>query len=140
MVVGVHSDLIITRESVHEAEELVASSGVHYEVDSGQGKAIFRESSVNISKVNAKLPFFICLLDENHISQPIGIIYFSDSSGLEEFADLFVDHLLPFWGETSSFLFDEFEGGNDIRLVGDNFWVNSSHVLLLPSEYFHISL
>ena len=96
MVVGVHSDLIITRESLHEVEELVANSGIHYEVDPEQGKAIFRVSPVNIGKVNAESPLAICLLDENHISQPIGIVYFSDSSGLEEFADLFVDHLLPF--------------------------------------------
>ena len=140
MVVRVHSDMIITRETVHEAEELVASSGVHYEVDPGQGKAIFRASPVNIGNINAESPFSICLLDENHISQLVRIIYFSDSSGLEEFADLFVDHLLPLWGETSYFLFDGFEGGNDIQLVGDNCWVNSSHVLLLPSEYLHILL
>ena len=109
MVVGVHSDLIISRESVHEAEELVANSGVHYEVDPGQGKAIFRASPVNIGKVNPESPFSICLLDKNHISQPIGITYFSDSSILEKFDDLFVDRLLHFWGETSSFLFDGFE-------------------------------
>ena len=140
MVTGVHSDMIITRESVHEPEELVASSGVHYKVDPGQGKAIFRASPVNIGKVNAESPLSICLLDENHISQSVGIIYFPDSSSLEEFADLFVDRLLPFWGKTSSFLFDGFEGGNDIQLVGDNCWVNSSHVLLLLSEYIHIFL
>ena len=109
MVVGVHSDMIITRESVYEAEELVASSGVHYEVDPGQRKAIFRAIPVNISKVNAESPFASCLLDENHISQPVGIIYFSDSSGFEEFADLFVDRLLPLWSKTSYFLFDGFE-------------------------------
>ena len=74
----------------------MASSGVHYEIDSGQGKAIIRASLVNINKVNAKSLFAIRLLDENHISQSVGIIYFSDSSGLEEFADLFVDRLLPF--------------------------------------------
>ena len=132
--------MIITRESVREAEELVASSGVHYEVDSGQGKAIFWASQINIGKVNAESPFSICILDENYISQPVGIIYFSDRSGLEEFVDLFVDHLLTFWGENSSFMFDRFEGGGNIQLVGDNCWVNSSHVLLFPSEYFHIFL
>ena len=140
MVVGVHSDLIITRESVHEVEELVASGGVHYEVDPGHGKAIFRPSPINISKVNAESPFAFFLLDENHIIQSARIIYFLDSSGLEEFADLFVDLLLPFWGETSPFLFDGFEGGNDIQLMGDNCWINSSHVLLLPRKYLHIFL
>ena len=140
MVVAVHSDMIITQESVHEAKELVANSSVHYEVDPGQGKAIFRASPINIGKVNAESSFSIFLLDKNHISQPIGIIYFSDSSGLVEFADLFIDRLFPLWGETSSFLFDGFEGGNDIHLVGDHCWVNSSHDLLLPREYFHILL
>ena len=62
------SDMIITRESVYEVEELMANSGVHYEVDPGQGKAIFWASLINIGKVNAQLPFSICLLDENHIS------------------------------------------------------------------------
>ena len=74
----------------------MASSGVHYEVDSGQGEAVFQASSVNIGKINAESPFAICLLNKKHISQPVGIIYFSDSSGLEEFPDLFVDRLLPF--------------------------------------------
>ena len=35
LVAGVHPDLIIARERVCEAEKLVASSGVHYEVDPG---------------------------------------------------------------------------------------------------------
>ena len=118
----------------------MASSGIHYEVDPRQGKAIFRASPINIGEVNAESPLAICLLDENHISQPVGIIYFSDSSGLEEFVDLFVYRLLPFWGETSSFLFNGFEEGTDIQLVGDNLWVNSFHVFLLPSEYFNILL
>ena len=118
----------------------MASCGVHYKVDSRQGKAIFRGSQINIGKVNAESPFSIFLLDENHISQQVGIIYLSDSLGSEEFVDLFVDRLLPFWGETSSLLFHGFDEGGDIQLVGDNCWVNSSHVLLLPSEYFHIFL
>ena len=79
MIVGVHSDMIRARESVHEAKELVASSGVHYDIDSGKGKAIFRASPVNIGKVNAESPFAICLLDENHINQLVKIIYFLDS-------------------------------------------------------------
>ena len=74
----------------------MASSGIHYEVDSEQGKTIFQATSVNIGKVNAESAFSICLLDENHINQLVGIIYFSYSSSLEEFANLLVDRLLPF--------------------------------------------
>ena len=41
-------------------------------------------------------------------SQPVEVVYFPNSSGVEEFVDLFVDRLLPLWGEASSFLFDKF--------------------------------
>ena len=37
----------------------------------------------------------------------------------------------------SSFLLHGFDEMGDIQLVDDNCWVNSSHVLLLPSQYFH---
>ena len=109
----------------------MANSGVHYKVDPGQGKAIFRTSPVNIGKVNAESPFSICLLDENHISQPVGIIYFSDSSGMEKFANLFVDRLLPFWAETSSFLLTGLKKGMRFSL-----WVTTTGSIPPMSSYF----
>ena len=36
------------------------------------------------------------------------------------------------------FYFDRFEGGVDVQLVCDYYGVNSSHILLLPGEYFYI--
>ena len=33
LVAGVHPDSVVAKESVHEAEELVARGGVYYEVD-----------------------------------------------------------------------------------------------------------
>ena len=109
MIARVHSDLIISQESVHEAKKLVASYGVHYKVDPRLGKAVFRTGSVDIGEVNAEPPFFIYLFGEDYISQPVRVFYFSDSFGLEEFVNLFVNHFLPFWGETPSFLFNGFE-------------------------------
>ena len=55
----------------------------------------------------------------NHISQPIRVFCFLDSFGLEELVNFFIDRHLPFWGETSSFLFDGSEGGTDVQLVCD---------------------
>ena len=48
-------------------------------------------------------PFSIFLFDEDHISQPVRVFYFSDSFGLEEFVNFFIDRLLSFWGESPSF-------------------------------------
>ena len=93
---------------------------------------------VDIGEFNVESPFFICLFDEDYISQQVMVFYFSDSFGLEEFVNFFIDRLLPFWGETSSFLFDGFEGGADVQLMCDYYGVNPSHILLLPGEYFYI--
>ena len=41
MVTRVHSDLVISRESVHEAKKLVAGRGVHYKSIRGRGKLSF---------------------------------------------------------------------------------------------------
>ena len=68
---------------------------VYYEVDLRLGKAILRASSVNVSKINAESPFSICLFNENYVSQPVGVVHFLDSLGMEELAELFVDRLLP---------------------------------------------
>ena len=88
--------MVISRESVHEAEKLVANCGVHYQVEPMYGKAIFRIGSVDISEVDAEFPFAICLFDEDYISQPVRVLYFSDSFVLEEFVNFFIDRLLPF--------------------------------------------
>ena len=82
MVIGVHSDLVVSRESVHKAEKLVADCGVHYQVDPRKGKAIFRTGSVDISEVNAESPFAVCLFDKDYVSQPVRVFHFSDSFGL----------------------------------------------------------
>ena len=55
---------------------------------------------------------------------------------MEEFAGLFIDRFLPLWGEAPPFLFDEFEERIDFQHVGDNYGVNTSHVLFLPSKHF----
>ena len=138
MVTRVHSDLVISRESVHEAEKLVASCGVHYKVILRQGKAIFWTISVDIGEFNVESPFIVSLFDKDYIGQPIGVFYFSYSFGLEEFANFFIDRLLPFLGETPSFLFDGFEGRADVQLVCDYREVNSPYILLLPGEYLYV--
>ena len=33
LVAGVHPDMVVARESVHEAKELVAKGGIYYEID-----------------------------------------------------------------------------------------------------------
>ena len=60
-----------------------------------RGKGVFQAGSVDVDKINSELPFSICFFDENYVSQQVGVIHLPDSSGLEEFANLFVDCFLP---------------------------------------------
>ena len=62
----------------------------------GRGKAIFWTGSIYIGEVNVASPFAIFLFDEDYISQPVRVFYFSDSFSLEEFVNFFIDHILPF--------------------------------------------
>ena len=97
----------------------------------GWGKLSFEQANY----VNAESPLSICLFDKDYIGQPVGVVYFSYSSSVEEFSGLFIDRFLPLWGEAPLFLFDEFEGRIDFQHVGDNCGVNTSHALLLPSKH-----
>ena len=92
MIRGDH--IVVARESLHEAKDLVIRGGIYYKVDPRQGKAVFWAGSIDVSEVNAESSFSIFLFDENHINLPIGVIYFPDSSGLEEFDDFFIDRFL----------------------------------------------
>ena len=33
LVVGIHADMVVAGESIHEAEEFMAGCGIYYEVD-----------------------------------------------------------------------------------------------------------
>ena len=77
-------------------------------------ETIFRACSVNINEIDAESPFVIHFFDECDVGQPFKVLHFSDRTCLEELADLFINRFLSFWGETSSFLLDWFEGWTNV--------------------------
>ena len=112
----------------------MACCGVHDEVDPWQREAVLWARFVYVSEVDTESPLAICFFDEHDVSQPLGILHFSDRSCLEEFADLLVDGFLPFWCEAPSLLLDRFEGRAGVQPMSDYCRINSSHVRLLPCE------
>ena len=109
MVVGIYTDLVVAREGVHDAEEFMTGSGIHYEVNSRQREAIFWAGPVNICEIDAKSPFAIFFFNENNVGQPLRIFNIPNCICLEELADLFINRLLSFRGEALSFLLDRLE-------------------------------
>ena len=106
----------------------------------GRGKLSLRQALLASVKSMQSRHLSFAFFDEDYSSQPVRVFYFSNSFGLEEFVNLFIDRLLPFRGEAPSFLFDRFEGGADVQLVCDYCGVNSSHILLLLGKYVYILL
>ena len=114
MVVGIHADLVVAGESIHETEEFMAGCGIYYEVDSWQRETIFWACSVDVSEVDAESPLAVRFFEEYDVGQPFRVLHLSDCLCLEELADLLVDCFLSFWSEAPSFLLDWFERWTDI--------------------------
>ena len=110
MVIGIHADLVAAGECIHKIEKSVARGGIHDEVDPWQREAVLWACFIYVSEVDTESPFAVCFFDEHNISQPFRIFYLSDSSCLEELADLLVDGFLPLWCEAPALLLDRFEG------------------------------
>ena len=96
MVVEVHTDLVVAREGVHEAEEYVTGRSVYYDINPRQGEAILRAGLVEVCEFDAKPPLAVFFFDENNIGQPFRVLYFYDCLCLEELTDLFINRLLSF--------------------------------------------
>ena len=103
MVVGIHADLVVAGESIHETEEFMACCGIYNEVDPWQMETIFWACLVDVSEVDAESPLAVRFFDEYDVSKPFRILHFSDCPCLEELADLLIYCFLSFWSETPLF-------------------------------------
>ena len=73
-----HFDLVIARESVHEAQDLVPHSRVYQSIYLWEWIAVLRASLVEVREVYTHPPFTIGLFNHDHVCQPVGVVYFSD--------------------------------------------------------------
>ena len=140
MVDRIHTDLVVAGEGVHEAEEFMTDRGVHYEINPRLRETILWAGPVDVREIDAKPPLVVCFFDENNVSQPFWVFHFSDCRFLEELADLFINHLLSFWGKTPYLLLDRLKGGIDVQPVGNHCRVDLAYVFLFPGEYLHVLL
>ena len=114
LVVGIHADLVVAEESIHEIEEFMADYGIYDEVDPWQRETIFWACLVDVSEVYAESPLPVRFCDEYDVGQPFRVFHLSDYPCLEELIDLLVDRFLSFWSEAPFLLLDWFEGWTDI--------------------------
>ena len=100
MVARVHTDLVVAREGIHEAEEFMTGRGVYYEINPRWGGGGGGGGGGELSFGQALL-MFVKSMQNRHLlfaflMRTSRVLYFSDCLCLEELTDLFINHLLSF--------------------------------------------
>ncbi|KAI5324121.1 hypothetical protein L3X38_033194 [Prunus dulcis] len=74
LVILMHQDLMIARVGVHEAEQLIARSGIHELVNSRQWEVVFRACFIEVGVIDTDSPFALFLFrHQNNVGQPLRV-------------------------------------------------------------------
>ena len=73
-------DLVVTREGIHEARQLVPNRRIYKEVDLWEGVAVLWTNFVQVGEVHTHPSLPICLLNHYYISQPFRVVDFSNDA------------------------------------------------------------
>ena len=94
LVCLVHPYLIVSRESIHKAKQLVSHSGIYQLVNARQWVAILGASLIQIGKVYTHSSLTICLLDHYYIGQPVWIINLSNELRYDQLLHFFFNSIV----------------------------------------------
>ena len=135
LVTGVHTDLVVAREGVHEAEAVATMRLIR-----GRDKLSFGQTLLMSVKSMKSRHLSFVFFYENNVSQPFKVLHFFDCLCLEKLTDLFINRLPSFWSKTPSLFLDRLKGEIDVQLVGNHCRVDPAHVFLFLGEYLHVLL
>ena len=78
LIFRMYEDLVVTRECVHEAEQLVPEGKVGQYVDAWEREAVFWIGLVEVGEVHTHPSLAVGLLHQDDVCQPIMIVNFPD--------------------------------------------------------------
>ena len=96
-----HSDLIVTRKSIHKAQKLMSYGRVYQGIYPWEWVTIFWAGSVEIHEINAHPPFSIGLFNHNHVCQPVGVIHLPNKICIKQLLNFFIYSFVSFLSEYS---------------------------------------
>jgi len=91
LVIMVHLNLIVSRESVHEGHPFKPTRVVDHDIRDWKGELIFRTCLIQITKINANSDLRILLSDGDDISHLIRVLFFPDEIGVYKLLDFRLD-------------------------------------------------
>ena len=103
----IHLDLVVTRKSIHEAQQLVSRCEVY-----------------------THSPLSVGFLDHHYISQPVEIVYLPNEFWILQFADFFRYSHVSLLGKHSLLLMDRRKRRWYIQPVNYDWRVNPEHVFV----------
>ena len=133
-------DLVVTREGVHEAQQLVPNCQIYKEVDLWEEVAVLWTSFVQVGEVHTHPSLPIYLLNYYYISHPFRVVDFSNEACTQQLVNFFNCSLVPFLCEDPLSLSNGWKGWGDVELMDDGIWVNPWHVFVGPGKDVQVVL
>ena len=87
LIVRVHFNLIVPRESVHERHPFKPTHVVYHDIHDWKRELIFRIRLIQITKINADSDLPILLSDGDDIGYPSRVLFFPDEIGVYKLLD-----------------------------------------------------
>ena len=134
-----HPNLVVTREGVHKAQQLMPSCRVYQYVDSWERAAILRACFVKVGKIYAHPPLPASFLNHYYVCQPVRVVHLPYKVRFLKFANLFSNGLVSFQGEHSLFLSDGGKGKRYIQPMYDDRRIYSGHILMGPGKHILVA-
>ena len=138
LIVRIHFDLIISRESIHQRHPLKPTRVVDHDIRDWKGKLSFRTRLIYITKINANPNLLIFLGNGDDIGYSIRVLFLPDETRVYKLFYFRLDCFHDFWTKSSLLLLDRFRIRIDVETMHNHLRIKPRHILVVPREYIYI--
>jgi len=138
LIVRVHLDLIVSRESIHERHPFKPARIVDHDIHDRKREFIFKTSFILITKINANPDLTILLGDGDNISYPIRVLLFPDEIRVYKFFDFRLNCFHNLWAKLSSLLLDGLYIRINVEAMHSQLRIKPKYILIVSSKNIYI--
>ena len=140
LIVKVHFNLIVPRESIHERHPFKLTHIFYHDIRDWKGELIFRSRLILITKINANSDLPIFLDNGDDIGYPIRVLFFPDKIGVYKLLDFRLDRFHYLWAEPLLLLFDGLCFCIDVKVMHNHLRIKPRRIHIVPSENIYVFL
>lgn len=91
LIVGIHFDLVIARESIHERYASESTCIVDHNVGDGEREFVFQACFIEVPEVDTDLDLFVLFNNKDNVGNPIWVLLYHDEARVDEFLGFILD-------------------------------------------------